>query len=120
VKFRSRAERWLRLPTGILRIAYLAKSRSLFRVVQEALRNAIKYSGQKQFEVRLHATAAGVELEVSDRGVGFDVASAKKTSGLGLISMRERVHLVNGTIHIDSKPNAGTRIRVTVPFAPPA
>lgn len=93
---------------------------SLFRVVQEALRNAIKYSGQKQFEVRLHATAAGVELEVSDRGVGFDVASAKKTSGLGLISMRERVHLVNGTIQIDSKPNAGTRIRVTVPFAPPA
>ncbi|HUN61952.1 MAG TPA: sensor histidine kinase [Candidatus Sulfotelmatobacter sp.] len=90
---------------------------SLFRVVQEALRNAVKYSGQKQFEVRLHATPAGVELEVSDRGVGFDLTSVKRTPGLGLISMRERVHLVNGTIHIDSKPNAGTRVRVSVPLA---
>ncbi|HTZ49929.1 MAG TPA: MASE1 domain-containing protein [Verrucomicrobiae bacterium] len=93
---------------------------SLFRVVQEALRNAVKYSGQKQFEVRLHATGAVVELEVSDRGVGFDVAGARKTPGLGLISMRERVHLVNGTIRIDSRPNAGTRIRVSVPFVAPS
>lgn len=91
-------------------------SLSLFRVVQEALRNAIKYSGQKDFEVRLQGTAGELELEVIDHGVGFDLGAAKKTGGLGLISMRERIHLVNGTIQIDSKPNAGTRIRVRVPL----
>ena len=91
-------------------------SLSLFRVVQEALRNAVKYSGQKDFEVRLQETAGELELEVIDRGVGFDAANVKKTAGLGLISMRERIQLVNGSIHIDSKPNAGTRIRVRVPL----
>jgi signal transduction histidine kinase len=92
-------------------------SLSLFRVVQEALRNAVKYSGQRDFDVRLRGTSRELELQVIDRGVGFDVASVQKTAGLGLISMRERIHLVNGTIHIDSKPNAGTRIRVRVPLA---
>jgi signal transduction histidine kinase len=92
-------------------------SLSLFRVVQEALHNAVKYSGQKHFEVRLQGTPDGLELEVIDRGVGFDVAGVKGTAGLGLISMRERIHLVNGTIQIDSKPKAGTRIRVYVPLA---
>jgi signal transduction histidine kinase len=91
-------------------------SLSLFRVVQEALRNAVKYSGQKDFEVRLQGTAGELELEVIDHGVGFDLGAVKKTGGLGLISMRERIHLVNGTIQIDSKPNAGTRIRVRVPL----
>jgi PAS domain S-box-containing protein len=47
-------------------------SLSLFRVVQEALRNAVKYSGQKHFEVRLQEISGQLELEVSDRGVGFD------------------------------------------------
>lgn len=95
-------------------------SLSVFRVVQEALHNAVKYSGQKDFEVRLHGTSGGLELEVVDRGVGFDVASVKLTAGLGLISMRERIHLVNGTIHIDSKPRAGTRVCVRVPLATPS
>ena len=91
-------------------------SLSLFRVVQEALHNAAKYSGQKHFEVHLQGTLGQVELEVCDRGVGFDVASAKNATGLGLVSMRERVHLLNGTIKIYSKPNVGTRIHVRVPL----
>ena len=92
-------------------------SLSLFRVVQEALRNAVKHSGQKDFEVRLQEVAGELELEVIDRGVGFDAETVTKTGGLGLISMRERIQLVNGTIQIESKPNAGTRIRVRVPLA---
>ena len=92
-------------------------SLSLFRVVQEALRNAVKYSGQKDFEVRLEGISGGLELEVIDRGIGFDMASVKQTTGLGLTSMRERIRLVNGTIRIDSKPKIGTRIRVRVPLA---
>jgi signal transduction histidine kinase len=92
-------------------------SLSLFRVVQEALRNAVRYSGQKDFEVRLEGISGGLELEVIDRGIGFDMASVKQTTGLGLTSMRERIRLVNGTIRIDSKPKIGTRIRVRVPLA---
>jgi PAS domain S-box-containing protein len=92
-------------------------SLSLFRVVQEALRNAVKYSGQGRFAVRLKEYAGQLELEVSDQGVGFDVTKTKKGGGLGLVSMAERIHQVNGTFSIDSRPNLGTRIRACVPLA---
>jgi signal transduction histidine kinase len=91
-------------------------SLSLFRVIQEALHNSAKYSGEKQFEVRLEGTPGAIELEVNDRGVGFDVTNLKNSEGLGLVSMTERIHLLNGTINIESKPNAGTRIRACVPL----
>jgi PAS domain S-box-containing protein len=90
-------------------------SLSVFRVVQEAVHNAIKYSGEKHFEVRLEAGSEHLELEVIDQGVGFDAANTKKASGLGLVSMAERIYQVNGTFEIDSQPNAGTRIRARVP-----
>jgi PAS domain S-box-containing protein len=95
-------------------------SLALFRVVQEALHNAVRYSGQKHFEVRLQEISGELELEVSDQGVGFDAQNAKNGGGLGLVSMAERIHQVNGTFNIDSQPNAGTRIRARVPLAPKA
>jgi PAS domain S-box-containing protein len=91
-------------------------SLSLFRVIQEALHNAIKYSGQKHFEVRLQGKADEIELEVSDRGAGFDVARVKNGKGLGLVSMTERIHLLNGRINIESRANAGTKISACVPL----
>ena len=93
-------------------------SLSLFRVVQEALHNAVKYSGQKHFEVRLQRNDGEIELEVSDRGVGFDAATTKDGGGLGLVSMAERIHQVNGTFNIDSQPTGGTRIKARVPIGP--
>ncbi len=93
-------------------------SLSLFRVVQEALHNAVKYSGQTHFEVRLQGKDGEIELEVSDWGSGFDATNLKNGGGgLGLVSMAERIHQVNGTFHIDSQPDAGTRIRGCVPLA---
>jgi len=89
---------------------------SLFRVVQEAVHNAIKYSGQNRVEVRLERTSSELELEVSDEGVGFDAANTNNGGGLGLVSMAERIHHVNGTFTIDSQPNAGTRIRARLPL----
>jgi signal transduction histidine kinase len=91
-------------------------SLSLFRLIQEALHNSIKYSGEKYFQVRLQGDASGIQLEVRDHGVGFDPTSVKNGRGLGLISMRERIQLLNGTIHIDSKPDFGTRIHARVPL----
>ena len=88
----------------------------LFRVAQEGLHNAVKYSGTTQFTVTLRKTLSDMELEVKDYGVGFDVEDAKKNRGLGLVSMQERVHLVHGTFFVDSAPGRGTKIVATVPF----
>ena len=92
-------------------------SLSLFRVTQEALQNAQKYSGVNHFFVSLHGSANEVRLEVSDSGSGFDIEKAKYDRGLGLVSMQERVHLVHGTFAIESTPNSGTKIIASVPLA---
>ena len=89
---------------------------SLLRVVQEALHNAIKHSGERRVEVQLREDSGEIHLIVSDLGRGFDVETALEGKGLGLTSMRERVRLMNGTIVIDSKPLAGTTVHVCVPF----
>jgi signal transduction histidine kinase len=88
----------------------------LFRIVQEALHNAVKYSGTNQFCVALSATEEQVQLVVQDAGAGFDVEGAKKNRGLGLVSMQERAHLVHGSFSVESKPGKGTRIFAAVPF----
>ena len=80
----------------------------------------MRHSGQKHFGVRLQEISGELELEVGDQGVGFDATNTKRGGGLGLVSMAERIHQVNGTFNIDSRPNAGTRIRARVPLPPKA
>jgi len=87
----------------------------LFRVLQEALHNAVKYSGVQRFAVQLQGTSDEIRLTVRDSGTGFDPETAMNGRGLGLISMRERVSLVKGTISIASKLMGGTEICVRVP-----
>jgi PAS domain S-box-containing protein len=87
----------------------------LFRVTQEALHNAAKYSGTSWFAVELKAVGNEVQLEVRDSGAGFDVEAAKSGGGLGLLSMQERVHLVHGRLSVESSPGKGTRIIAVVP-----
>ena len=89
---------------------------TLLRVLQEALHNAVKHSGVKRVEVQLREESGEIRLIVSDLGRGFDLKRALQTKGLGLTSMRERVRLINGTISIESKPKAGTKIDVRVPL----
>jgi PAS domain S-box-containing protein len=86
----------------------------LFRVLQEALRNAMKHSGVKRFEVKLWGSAEEIQLTVSDLGVGFDTEAAMKGSGLGLTSMQERLRLVGGELSINSRPEHGTTIHARV------
>ncbi len=87
----------------------------LYRVLQEALHNAAKHSRASQYNVQLVGTPGEIQLTVSDDGVGFDVEAVNKDRGLGLISMRERVKLVNGTFSIASQLNLGTEISVRIP-----
>jgi PAS domain S-box-containing protein len=90
-------------------------SLSLFRVIQEALHNSVKYSGAKRFEVRLQGKSSEVELEVSDGGVGFDAVNLK-AQGLGMVSMQERINFVHGRISVQSLVGEGTKIIVSVPL----
>jgi PAS domain S-box-containing protein len=88
----------------------------LFRVLQEALQNAIKHSGSRQFQVSLKSEANEIELKVHDLGIGFEPEEAIKGRGLGLTSMKERLKLVDGHLSIDSRPRRGTTIHARVPL----
>jgi PAS domain S-box-containing protein len=88
----------------------------LFRVLQEALHNAVKHSGVRDFNVRLRYSPTELGLTVSDSGVGFDLKSASNQQGLGLVSMSERLRLVQGAISIRSTPEQGTTIDACVPL----
>jgi PAS domain S-box-containing protein len=88
----------------------------LFRVVQEALHNSAKHSGVRYFEVRLWGVSGEIHLTVADSGLGFDWEAAKESRGIGLISMEERLKLVNGTLSIASQPQQGTTVYARVPL----
>jgi len=87
----------------------------LYRVLQEALRNAIKHSGMRKIDVTLHAGVDQIELTVRDFGAGFEVATTPGR-GLGLTSMKERVMALHGRLDILSEPQHGTTIHATVPL----
>jgi PAS domain S-box-containing protein len=88
----------------------------LFRVLQEALRNAGRHSQVRSFTVHLRGTPDAIELTVRDAGRGFDLQSASQCGGLGLTSMRERLKLVGGDLVIESEPAKGTTITARVPL----
>jgi PAS domain S-box-containing protein len=88
----------------------------LFRILQEALKNAVKHSGVRHFDVELRYLSGAIHLSVHDSGSGFDVQESMNTQGLGLVSMTERLKLVNGLLTIDSQPHSGTTIHARVPL----
>jgi len=89
----------------------------LFRITQEALHNALKYSGTSQCGVSLSGSKDEIRLVVQDYGAGFDVENARMGGGLGLVSMQERANLVRGAFHVRSSPGKGTTVSVTVPLS---
>jgi len=88
----------------------------LYRVLQEALHNAVKHSGARYVAVSLKGDVDRIELTVGDRGMGFDPAEAARGRGLGLTSMKERVKAVDGQFSADSSPQRGTTIVARVPY----
>jgi signal transduction histidine kinase len=86
----------------------------LYRVAQEALHNASKYSQARAVSMNLAGGAGGLVLKVTDDGVGFDVEAVMER-GLGLVSMRERVEAFGGALDVRSSPGAGTSIAAVVP-----
>jgi signal transduction histidine kinase len=88
----------------------------LYRVLQEAVQNAIKHSGSQSIEVLLCSDSQEISLTVRDWGIGFDLEGSRGTRGLGLASLKERLSLVNGGLSIESWPQRGTTIGARVPL----
>jgi len=86
----------------------------VYRVAQEALSNAAQHSGAEHVDVRLTSNGERVELIVGDDGSGFTFDQAAR--GLGIAGMRERALLVGGDMQVESRPDAGTRVHLTVPL----
>jgi PAS domain S-box-containing protein len=95
---------------GMIALAFL-------RVLQEGLHNIVKHSGATGVTVRLTCSSDELNMEIRDDGVGFDVEAARLAAGLGLISMRERIHLIGGEFQILSSPGQGTTITARAPIA---
>jgi two-component system, chemotaxis family, CheB/CheR fusion protein len=89
---------------------------TIYRVVQEALRNVVKHSGARRATVSMSGTNSGISLTVKDFGRGFDPARHKKR-GLGLISMEERVRQAGGVFTLKTTPGEGVRIDVRIPLS---
>jgi PAS domain S-box-containing protein len=89
----------------------------LFRILQEASHNVVKHSGAESFDVELRGIGSQVHLTVRDAGKGFDPTLASSTRGLGLVSMRERLNLIGGTLSVRSGLTRGTEILARIPLS---
>ena len=89
---------------------------ALYRVAQEALTNAGKHAAPKHVSVLIHRTPNVVRLVIEDDGKGFDQAQAQSEIQLGLVGMRERMHLIGGSMTMESSPGGGTTVSVSVPL----
>jgi len=88
----------------------------IYRVTQEGLKNVAKHAKATKVVVSLVGKDDSIRLSIQDNGVGFAPARAKKKGGLGLASMKERVHLIRGSITVKSKPGQGTEIKARAPL----
>jgi signal transduction histidine kinase len=85
----------------------------IYRVVQEAVNNAQRHAHAKNVIVELKETETAVQVQIKDDGAGFD---GKRTRGIGLLGMEERVKRLGGAITIGSQPGTGTTIRAELPL----
>jgi PAS domain S-box-containing protein len=92
----------------------------LYRIAQEALNNALKHAGATSVIVQIGTHNGRAVLEVTDNGRGFDPGRAGEQGGMGLMSMRERVEKLGGSLSIRSAPGQGTRVRVEAELTRPA
>ena len=89
----------------------------LFRILEEAVSNAVRHSASTEALVTLERIDQDVVLRVVDAGCGFDPVAKRQAAGLGLVSMRERVRAVGGTLTVTSSPGHGTSIEARVRHA---
>jgi nitrate/nitrite-specific signal transduction histidine kinase len=87
---------------------------ALYRIAQEALNNALKHAAATMLTVRLETRGGQISLQIQDNGRGFDLEEANQSGGLGMSSMRERAEQMGGELTIQTNPENGTVVQVTV------
>lgn len=90
-----------------------------FRIIQESLNNIRKHSKAERASVKIELTKKNINIVISDNGVGFNRSSVKRSDengGYGLMSMEERVLLLNGRFELNTSPGDGTKILITIPI----
>jgi signal transduction histidine kinase len=95
---------------------------NLYRIVQEALANVVRHAAAVHAWVRIAIASGEAVVEVGDDGCGFDVDDVLRRRGergIGFLGIQERVDALGGRLRVESRPGAGTRVRVTVPLEPP-
>jgi signal transduction histidine kinase len=93
-------------------------SLGLYRIIQESLHNVVRHSQASAALVEVIGGTDNLRLSITDEGQGFDIHETKRTGGLGLVSMQERMRLLQGTIAVHSSPGQGTRVEATLPLPP--
>jgi signal transduction histidine kinase len=88
---------------------------SIYHIAQECLRNVSKHAKTETVSMRLEFVDNVLRLTVKDRGVGLSSKQSDTAKGIGLVAMKERAHLVNGNLSIQSKSGEGTEVSVEVP-----
>ena len=86
----------------------------LFRVVQEALTNAVRHSGARTVDLQVHTIGDWVQAIIADDGKGFEPGDEKR-KGLGLLGMEERVRELGGSLRVSSSPGRGTSVEIRLP-----
>ncbi len=90
----------------------------LYRIAQESLSNVVKHADASRFNIELNCSCEWVTLAVADDGKGFDpIFRKQERANLGLVSMKERAHLVKGELDVESAPGRGTSIRARIPLS---
>ena len=89
------------------------KGMNVYRIIQEAVNNALKYSGATTISVRFSEANEHLTIEISDNGKGFDTATVD--SGNGLLNMKKRAREIGGTLEIASEETQGTTIVLNFP-----
>nr|WP_255444036.1 sensor histidine kinase [Robiginitalea sp. SC105] len=88
----------------------------LFRIVQEALNNIVKYARAKEVSVQLTYSEDWFDLTIEDDGVGFDTDALENERGMGLKSMAFRAEFIGGTLDLNSRPGVGTLVTINIPL----
>ena len=91
---------------------------ALYRIAQEALTNIERHAAATRVSVDIRGHKQGATLRISDNGIGLDRSLSRRSSGIGLRNMQERVEQLDGTLRILSgaSPEGGTVIEATVPL----
>jgi len=88
---------------------------ALFRIFQESLTNVVRHSGAKKLAVTLKESDSSLVMTITDNGKGFDPLKVAEKRTLGILGMKERTEMIGGTYEINSIPDQGTSVIVSVP-----